>query len=205
MKTNFSIDQAYKDSWKVFKTNPFYVIGFFVAIFFLSIVVFILLGSLTAGLRSGGWLVQILSWIVSGVIQIATLTFLLNLFRVKKAKIADRVKEWRIILYLFLSGILTFLILVGGFLLLIIPGIAFAMRLKFVSYYIVDKNAGPIEAISLSWNATAGNTIKLFLLSLLNGLVTIAGLLLFVVGLAVAAPLTQMVNAKVYLKLSGAK
>lgn len=203
MKKEFSINASYKNSWAVFKSNPFYIIGFFVAIFFASIVIFILLSSLSAGLRSGAWLGQIFSWIVSAWIQIATLTFLLNLFRTKKTRISDQLKKWKVIVFLFLANILTFLILLAGFLLLIVPGIAFAMRLQFVSFYVVDKGANPIEAISGSWNATKGNVIKLFLLSLLNAVVTIAGLLLFIVGLAVTAPLTQMVNTKVYLTLSG--
>lgn len=75
------------------------------------------------------------------------------------------------------------------------------IKLQFYSYFIVDKNAGPIEALKKSWAITRGVKWDLFLFGLLLGLITLAGLLALVVGLFVAIPVGLLANTYVYRKL----
>jgi uncharacterized membrane protein len=96
------------------------------------------------------------------------------------------------------------LIVIGGFILLIIPGIFFALRLQFTCYLIVDKNLGPVEAVKTSWKITKGNAWNLFFLGILLGLINILGLLCLIVGLFVTVPLTMLATTFVYRKLLSA-
>lgn len=81
------------------------------------------------------------------------------------------------------AGILSFLIVIGGLILLIIPGIYFAIKLTFVPYLIIDKKMKVIEAIKSSWALTKGHEWTIFLMWLLGGLIAIAGLVVLIVGI----------------------
>lgn len=87
-------------------------------------------------------------------------------------------------------------------LLLAIPAIIVSLKLQFASYFVVDKNYNPIDAIKASWKITKGYPLQLFLFGLLLGLVVLAGLLAFVVGLLITIPTALIAQAYVYRKLT---
>jgi uncharacterized membrane protein len=69
-------------------------------------------------------------------------------------------------------------LIVGGFILLILPGIIVVVRSFFTQYFIVDKNMGPVEAIKASWALTKDNynqMIGLLLIIIVCGLIPIVG------------------------------
>lgn len=100
------------------------------------------------------------------------------------------------------ATIVYFLIVVAGLILLIIPGIYLALRLQFYSYYIVDKNAGAIDSLRMSWKATDKNVINIFLFELLLVGINILGALALLVGLLVTIPLSFIAVTLLYRKLS---
>jgi uncharacterized membrane protein len=101
----------------------------------------------------------------------------------------------------FVASLIQGVIVVLGFILLIIPGIIFSTRLQYVSYLIVDKNLGPVDAIKKSWNVTRGNTWNLFFFGILIGLINLLGIICLVVGLFVTVPLSMLATAFVYRRL----
>ena len=102
-----------------------------------------------------------------------------------------------------LGTLLYFVIVLGGFILFIVPGIIWAIKYQFFAYLIIDKNFGPMEAIKKSGEITAGNKGKLFLLGLLIVLINIAGVICLLVGLFATIPTSMLVMAYVYRKLMG--
>jgi hypothetical protein len=100
-------------------------------------------------------------------------------------------------------SILTGIIVGLGLLALIVPGIILIYGLMLAPYYVVDQELGAVEAMKASWAATTGQKGSLFVLSLLCGLLLIAGLLACGVGLFVAIPLTALANALAYLHIAG--
>lgn len=100
-----------------------------------------------------------------------------------------------------LGSILYGLILLAGFLLLIIPGIIFAIKYQFFAYFIIDKGMGPVEAIKASSSLTHGVKRELFVFGALLGLINLAGMLCFLVGLLVTIPCTMLAYAYVYRRL----
>jgi len=110
--------------------------------------------------------------------------------------------DWRLFLNYFLSSLISMVIIGAGLILLIVPGIYFALRLQFYKYLIVDKeDIGPWMAIKESWRMTKGHAWNLFLLTLLIILINIVGFLLLGVGLFVSVPVSVVTYALVYRKL----
>ena len=84
------------------------------------------------------------------------------------------------------AGLLSALIVIGGMLLLVVPGIIFACRLAFVPYMIVDRQLSATEAIRTSWSMTKGHAGTVFVMGLLAIPAFIAGAIALVVGIFVA-------------------
>lgn len=60
------------------------------------------------------------------------------------------------------AGFLYILLVLVGLIFFIVPGIYYFIRFGFFRYYIVDKNAGIKESLSLSWHVTENNGWNLF-------------------------------------------
>jgi len=102
--------------------------------------------------------------------------------------------------YLF-GSILYRLIVLGGIILLIIPGIIWAIKFQFFSYFIVDKGLGPIESLKRSSAITRGAKWDLFLFGLLLGLINLLGAICLFIGLFATVPTAMVAMAFVYRKL----
>ncbi len=102
---------------------------------------------------------------------------------------------------LLLGSLLYGLIVFGGLILLIIPGIIFALKYGFYGYLIVDQNLGPLEAIKKSGEITKGSKFDLFIFALLSGVIIFAGLVAFIIGIIPAAGIIYVAWASIYRKL----
>jgi uncharacterized membrane protein len=91
----------------------------------------------------------------------------------------------------------------GGFLLCIVPGILLAICWSFYGQFVVDKGAGALDSMSMSWDLTRGRRGDLFVLWLLLFGLNLLGLLACCVGVFVTGPMTQIAIAWVYLRLTG--
>ncbi|MBN1191865.1 MAG: hypothetical protein JXA46_19090 [Dehalococcoidales bacterium] len=100
------------------------------------------------------------------------------------------------------AGVLSTLIILGGFILLIVPGIIFACKLAFVPYLVIDRKMGPTEAISTSWKMTSGHAMEVFLIYLLGIPIMIAGLICLGVGVIISIMWISMANASLYYAVS---
>lgn len=101
------------------------------------------------------------------------------------------------------GSILYGLIVLGGYLLLIIPGIIWQYKYSMFSYLIVDKDMQPMDAIKESGKIMYGFKWKLFVLQLLMVLVILAGALLLGIGLLVAIPVVTLMSIIFYRIISG--
>ena len=100
-----------------------------------------------------------------------------------------------------LSSICYCLAVLGGFILLIIPGIIVMIMLQMYTYLIIDKGLGPIEALKRSRVITKGQRWRLFVFGSLLVLLNIAGLLCLVVGLFFTMWTSSIAMAYVYDRL----
>jgi hypothetical protein len=119
----------------------------------------------------------------------------------KKPQIEDVYKHTSFFPDYLIASILYVLIVLGGLLLLIVPGIVWAIKYSLYSFYIVDKKLSPMDAIRASGKATSGHKWHLlgFYLTMIG--VNLVGLLALVVGLVATIPTTLVAHAAVYRKI----
>lgn len=101
------------------------------------------------------------------------------------------------------AGILAGLGTVFGLIFLIIPGILLAMAWSLTTYFIVDANLGPIEAMSASWAAARDHLGNLFVFFLASLCVMIAGWCACCIGLFVAMPVVMVAFATIFIRVTG--
>ena len=99
--------------------------------------------------------------------------------------------------YLVVYVLLT-IIVVFGYLLFIIPGIIWQLKFQFALYLTVDKKMPAIAALKESAKITKGVKWDLLGLELIILVLNLLGLLFFVVGLLITAPITMLAKAKAY-------
>jgi hypothetical protein len=103
----------------------------------------------------------------------------------------------------FLASLLYALIVAVGTILLVIPGIIFAVRYVFYGYAVVDRGALPMESMRQSAEATKGVWGNVSLFGLVLILLNILGAILLGVGLLLTAPTSAIAAAWVYRRLTG--
>ncbi len=77
------------------------------------------------------------------------------------------------------------------------------VRLYMALFFLVDRDMSAIEALSASWNATRGKTLKLLGLAVVTTLLTMAGLLALCVGVVFTATVAYVSYASAYRQLAG--
>jgi uncharacterized membrane protein len=110
--------------------------------------------------------------------------------------------SYRSFFWRYLGGTLLYsLFVLGGLLLLIIPGIIWGIRYQFIPYLIVDKNMSVGEAVRRSNDLTRGSTWELLGFSVVLLVINLLGVLAFIVGQLVTIPITMLAQAYVYRRL----
>jgi uncharacterized membrane protein len=180
-------------------------IRYFVSVFVLVLVIYLLLEWYERTVLSQHvpllyFIIVILIWIFDIIISMGIIKITLAVFDNKKPHISDVFYTKPIINYIIVSIIRSLIVLVG-FMLLIVPGIIFAIKLQFAEYLVVDKNSGIMDSLKTSWEMTRGVKWNLFVLGILFGLINLVGLLCLLVGLFFTVPLSLMAQAYVYRKL----
>ena len=90
-----------------------------------------------------------------------------------------------------------------GFILLIVPGVILALGLSMTVPLIVDRNLGPIDALTQSWKLTEGNRVNIFIFWLIAFGLAIAGVCACGIGILLVTPILWIAYLYVYLKLTG--
>lgn len=151
------------------------------------------------------FVISLVGWAIQMAVSLGIIGVALKIYDRKKAAYSDLFKYSRLILPYAVSSIAYSLIVVAGLILLIVPGIIWAIKFQYFSYFMVDRGMGPIDALKASAKITKGVKSKLFFFQLIVGLINIVGVLFFLVGLFITIPTTLMAETYVYRKLSEKK
>ena len=92
-----------------------------------------------------------------------------------------------------------------GIVMLIIPGIIFAIRLVFVPYLVMDKGLDAIGAVKASWKMTSGYSWNIFGMGILAFFIFIGGLLFLIVGVFVSIIWVSAAFASLYFAVDTIK
>jgi len=138
---------------------------------------------------------------VVSILQVGMLHIALKLCRGEKPAFADLFALRALWPKYLAATVLYLLIVYGGALLLVVPGLVWLSQFCFLGHVVVDSGAGPIEALKQSSAITKGVRLQLFLLLLLLGAVNVAGYIALLVGVFVAVPMTMLALGYVYQTL----
>lgn len=199
----FCDGEAVRLGWKTMKEN----IGFFIGIFLAGIVaagipigISVALSGRSAALSV---LFMIVYYVVLLVLSVGYTKIFIRFARGDKPEFADLFNSWdRVLPYLGVS-ILYGLIVLGGTILLVFPGIIWTLKFYFAPYLVIDKGMGPVEALRTSAEMTNGVKWDLFGFMAVAGVVVMIGYFALLIGLFASIPVAAVAIAFVYVKLSG--
>lgn len=193
MKDTFSIKEAFSIGWNIFEENPWRLVG----ILSLAIVA----GIVGMALEHIPFIGVIASILLSVIVSMGILGVYLQAHDKKAFKCKDVFNHMGKLLVYLVAKAFIVLIVFGGSVLLIVPGIIAGIALTFVPMLIIDKNMGIVESVKASWAITNGHKAKLLLFSIVVMAVNIIGLLTLVVGLVITIPVTYLASIHVYRSL----
>jgi hypothetical protein len=153
------------------------------------------------GSRTGGS--QIINLAITSFFQVGLIRMFLSALRGNTPNFADLFSGGPKFLPMFGLQLLMGLACGLGLVFLLVPGIILYCGLFISSYYLVDADLGVSDALKASWDATSGQRLPIFFLSLCQFGLNLAGLCACCVGVFATAPLTMLVTAIVFLRISG--
>jgi len=142
-----------------------------------------------------------IAFIVASFFEMNRIKILLNVYDGIPADYGDLFKNFDKFFNFLLGYLLYSLIVFAGFLLLIVPGIVWAIKYGFTTYLIVDQEMSPMEAIRASGEMTRGYKMDLFVMGLAMGGIMIIGFLACCVGALATTPIVNLMWTDCYRRL----
>lgn len=196
----FDIGNAIQFGWESFKSN----IGFFIVVVLLFWLVEGIPNAFTGAFPRNPAIVTIFSVIallVGALVAMAAIRIGLNFCDGKEADYNDLYSAYPVFWKLLGAYVLFGLLVIAGLILLIVPGIYWAMKYQFALYLVVDKDMDIMAAFRKSGEITYGEKWHLLLFWLACLGIYILGVLACVVGLFVAIPMIFVAYAYVFRRL----
>lgn len=198
----FSSKEAFSFAWDTTKKHITKLLG--VTLVFL--VVQLLLSYLADLLSADGSFLEALLtfivWLATFFLTMGYLKVFLNVLDDKEFDIITLFEErdefWNFVG----ASILQAVVVILGLILLIVPGIYWALKYSQVQYLVIDKGLAPFEAFKESAKIMDGVKWKYLLFGVALGLINIAGAIVFMVGLLVTIPFTSLAAVYVYRHLN---
>ena len=201
-KNSFSIKESIRFGWETFKKNWQFLAMVSVVIFLVNVIPSWLNNLAEESLPGMRFIFSIAGWLLQMVTSIGLIVITLKYVDHKVPKLGDLWEHYSLLLNYFLSSLIYGLIVLGGIILLIVPGIYFAVKYQFFSYYVVDKKMGAWEAVKASGKITTGVKWKLVGFGFVSFGIIILGALALGIGVIVAMPVVSLAEAYLYRKLS---
>lgn len=198
----FSTKEAVKYGWN--KAKEHMELAFFATLLVLVLSLLTDMGDFSD--RDYGFsLLGIIATIFTIIIRIGYTKIFLKIYDGETPKFEEIFKEYKTFWRYLGTSILLFFTILGGLILLLIPGIFWAVRFSFSLLIVVDTKVGPIAAMKESYAITKGNFGKVLGFWILLGLINLLGLICLGIGLMVTIPVSTLASIFVYRKLSAIK
>lgn len=196
----FSIKESLRYGWEKFKANMNLSLGSTLFVVALS-----LLGEAFDGKGGASFILVIALIVFSVIVRIGYTKIFLRMADGEDPKFSEIFDSYKMFWTFLGVSILTGLAVLGGFLLLIIPGIIWMIKYSFSSLILIDTNGRPVASMKESGAITKGSKWKLLGFYIVLGLVNILGAIALGVGLLVSIPVSMFATIHVYRELSKLK
>lgn len=100
-----------------------------------------------------------------------------------------------------LTNLMVTVLIIGGVICLVLPGIYIACRTVLTSYLVMDKGLAPKQALKASWELMRGHWFSVIALGLLSFCMLLFGLILFIVGIIPALVWAKAAFAAFYQQI----
>ncbi|MEX0690156.1 MAG: hypothetical protein WD471_00580 [Candidatus Paceibacterota bacterium] len=201
-KNNLPIKDAFNFGWEKFKDNIVLFLTIVAVIWVVFLAPTMISEEISESFPMTSMIISIIGFVISLIVSIGLIKISLNFTDKKKSTISDLFSSQELF-FIYLGGaILYTLIMAGGLILLIIPGIVWWVKYQFYGFAIVDKNMGPVEALKESGKITKGKKGQLLLFNIIAGIINLVGILFFTLGLFITIPITALALAFIYRHLS---
>lgn len=193
----FSVGGTLQFAWDTFKKRPW---------FFILVTVIILIVSWVGSVISSAFGAHGIGFVIGYIISLVIDTFIgMGSFALylkahedaASAHVSDLWHPKPFWKYL-ATSIIVGIIVVIGLILIIVPGIIAALMLMFATCIVVDRELGPIEALSESRRITKGHRLQLLGLIIAVAAINALGILCLVVGLLITLPFTFLALVHAY-------
>ncbi len=201
MTNKFIISEAVQFGWNTTKSNIGFFIGLLIVAGLIQYVPDIIATTIEADAPFLSSIILIASYVLSMIVMMGLIKIFLRFCDGEKGGFSDLLSCYPLFFKYLVGSILYGLIVSLGLILLILPGIIWAIKFYFFDYLIIDKGLGPIDALEKSSEITRGVKLDLFTFGILLGILNLLGLLCLLVGLFVTIPVTMVATAFVYRKL----
>ena len=212
-RANLSPSHIFSQAWQTFKRRPWLSIGMWI--------VYVMFSGQSGGGGGGqsnsGWDIGPEEWIWIRAILLGVLAYVLVVIivagpirggyditvlrlihRDDTMSFRDMFTGFSKFRNLFMTFLLYTLAILGGLILIIVPGIILLIALWPAFLLVMEDDLGPVDAIKGAWALTRGYKWQLFVLGLVGLVVVIAGLLAVGVGLLVAGPVAETARIVAY-------
>lgn len=195
MQFTFKIGNKIKEAWPIYKEN----LGTLLLMTVITLIVKMVSSN-------DNFIIEILSIVVGVLVFFVWVRLVFALLEKKKfnpfskAALPSLKQYWNLLK----TVILYSLCILGGIILLIVPGLYFSGRLMFAPYLSIEKNQGARKSIEESWEMTKGNGWRIFWKSFLIGLFILVGFLALFVGAFITYPVGFIVLVMLYREFSKA-
>jgi hypothetical protein len=200
-KKDFSIEEALQYGWKVMKDNIWFFVGVLVVAWAIAGIPHVIAGVLQRESAGLSIIFRIIGWVVDIIVSIGLITIALKFLDNQDPKFEDlfsfKPYFWRY----FGASILTGIVVWAGLILFIIPGIYWALKFQFYSYFVVDQGCEPIEAMRKSSRITQSAKWRLLGFGIVLAIINVVGFICLFIGLLVTIPVTLLAYTWVYRKL----
>lgn len=190
--TGYVISDSIHAAWDLFKKKWLTVYGLYALPMAIGIAYTLIVGPMGEDFSPVALLSMAVYFVIQMMVSMGVTKGYLNLSRGKDVSLDTFTKVLPLTGKYLLGMILFILIVMGGTLLFILPGVYFSFKYYFAPFLIIDKGLGPIEALKESAKLTDG--IKWELVGLVGATVALAylGLFALLVGIFVTAPVAGL-------------
>jgi|SRR3989344_1290146 len=200
----FSIKEAVRVGWGKMKNNFWKVVGLMLVIFLPSLVLQIVsyAGESSESLVAFVFFVLFVAiYVLTLIIQIGGTKVFIRIFDGENPSLKEAFSAYGIFWKYIGTSILYALIVLGGLILLIVPGLIWAIKYSFAPFLVIDKGLSPKAALKESGAMTQGTRWRLVGFAIVVGLVNLLGYLALGIGVLVTGPVTILAYIHVYRKL----
>ena len=209
-----------KATWELFKVQFGILIGIFMilvaasivtslGLFILRIAVMAITGELNAPNAVAPTLIglsifeNVISQLVNLWFTIASIRIMLQISRNQPADLRLLLQSAPFMIRTFLATLLFGIMMIGGLLLFIVPGIYVILTFWNYTYFIVDRNCGVFEAFRLANAHASGNRLSIFVVGLIISGLGLLGVLAFCLGWIATSPFCMLLLVITYLTMTG--